>query len=347
MPFTTSLLLATTLLGSSATVDTRASEWSAVDDQSQNDRLREVMAGSTGTPGFFVRELGGPIHAGYNSTRVFEPASSIKVLAHLYAMRKVDKGTAELRDRIGIYPTPTTCAAAPTETLRTALQKMMQVSDNDRTRAVVDLVGRTNINNMATNLGFGKLKWKRAMECEVPDQNENIRNEMTLVDGAKLYEGVLRGQLIEKPALRRTFWELMAGHSLGATIDEELAAAGLSASAKASYKARVRGASKGGWWPGKGRGSELGWIRIPVCDGGKVESKTFLYGFFVDDGNADPGDGSGPVAKACNRARKELMREQFRASARTWSACASAPADADDASAPRPAEQAPPSFQPM
>jgi hypothetical protein len=349
MSITTPILLLTSLLGvpTAAPTNKPTAKPTAAPTPtlSQTARLEHVMKGSTGVNGFYVKEIDGPVHAASNQARTFEPASSIKVLAHLYAMRQVERGRATLDDDVTVYR-PEQCVSDRTENLREALRLMMQNSDNDRTRAVVDHFGRTKINNMVANFGLGRLEWTRAMTCEVPEQDLSIDNEMTLVQGGKLYRGVLDGTYLKSAALRRTFWELMAGQPFNATIDEELGKTMLSSTAKDAYKRRVSGASKGGWWPGKGRGSNLGWIRIPHCVDGSVEMKTFTWGYFVDDGDPDDIEGTGAVGQACNRIRKELMRDQFRASMKGWAACVKVTV-ADDPSAPRATKQSPWQFDAM
>jgi hypothetical protein len=74
--------------------------------------------------------------------------------------------------------------------------------------------------------------------------------------------------------------------------------------------------------------------------------KTFTWGYFVDDGDPDDIDGNGAVGQACNRIRKELMRDQFRASMKGWAACVNVTV-ADDPSAPRATKQSPWQFEAM
>lgn len=344
------LLLSSLTAPAAVPLASAAPAWGAADSvQTQNERLRAVMQPSSGVNGFFVREVRGSVLAGFNSTRVFEPASSIKVLAHLYAMRRVESGSLKLRDRIGVYTSNNNdvqCNGQPTESIAAALKLMMEQSDNDRTRAVVEYLGRANLNTMASNLGFGKVRWTRPMECEVADQDLSIENEMTLVDAGRLYASVVTGESLREEASRRQFWELMAGHTHGTTIDQELETAGLSATARTSYKARVRGGSKGGWWPNKGRTSHIGWVRLPWCVDGHVEQRDYVHGFFVDDGHKVESN-SGPVYGMLGIMQKEIMREQIRSSVRSWQSCANASPSYDAADAPRAGVQQTPDFTPM
>jgi hypothetical protein len=310
----------------------------------QTERLKELLSDSTGTHGFYVREFGGSVKAAYNQNKTFEPASSIKVLAHLYAVRKIELGHNRVADELPVY-NEGVCTVRKKEPLSRALKLMMQVSDNDRTRSVVDFFGRSKINRYIASLGLSDLEWKRAMPCEVETQDMNVRNEMTLVASGKLYEGAYNGKFIHEAGNRQTLWELMAGHIHHGTIAQELTSAGISADAQKAYKARVAGASKGGWWPDKGRASDLGWIRLPHCIDGHVQYKTFFYGFFIDNGQADNLAGDGPVGQASNEVRPELVREQIRTSVRGWEACASAPAFAPADDDPRPSKQSTPEFQ--
>lgn len=318
----TSLLLLGLLAASPSVPTPFASAPSYGATVTQTDRLREVMQGSTGVPGFYVKQVGGDVLAAYNHNRVFEPASSIKVIAHLYALRRYEQGSLDLAKQIPRYGdegSPGQCGNNSTDSMERALKLMMENSDNNRTRAVVDRLGRANINLMMAGLGFAKTRWVRPMPCEVQTQDDTIENAMTLAEGGRMYERVVNGTYFEQSATREKFWDLMAGHSLGTTLGEELQRFVPSSTARAAYMTHVRGASKGGWWPNKGRGSELGWIRLPWCVGGNVVTRDYVYGFFVDDGQPDDGDDA--VAQATWRARAEIMREQFVGSARSWEGC--------------------------
>ncbi len=300
----------------------------------QSRRLRGVMNNSSGINGFYVKEVGGPVRAALMSSYIFEPASTIKVLAHLYATQKVQAGGASLTDPIPVINTITStgCTYSGTEPLSTALELMMEQSDNDRTRTIVYHFGRANINNYVANVvGLQDTRWLRPMECdEVLVQDHSIDNHMRLDEIGKLYEGVANGTLLDG-IHRDVFRELMdngwageaswGGKSITAVIDEEAAVIGLSSSLRDRFKSFLRIAGKAGWYPNKnGSGlyyaSKAGWVQMPYCSGGQIRLRDYVLGLFIDratDVNAHQ--------QKYHTALPELLREQIRESLANWDTC--------------------------
>lgn len=300
----------------------------------QGRRLRGVMNNSSGINGFYVKEVGGPVRAALMSGYIFEPASTIKVLAHLYAMQEVRAGDASLMDPIPVVSTITSsgCIYNGTEPLSTALELMMEQSDNNRTATVVYHFGRANINNYVANVvQLQDTRWLRPMECdEVLVQDHSIDNHMRLDEIGKLYEGVANGTLLDG-IHRDVFRELMdngwageaswGGKSITAVIDEEAAAIGLSSSLRDRFKSFLRIAGKAGWYPNKnGSGlyyaSKAGWVQMPYCSGGQIRLRDYVLGLFIDratDVNAHQ--------QKYHTALPELLREQIRESLANWATC--------------------------
>lgn len=60
-------------------------------------------AGS-GTNGMYLKEVGGPVIAAHAENFQFAPASTIKVLLHLYLHDQVQRGNAAYTDQVNHYP---------------------------------------------------------------------------------------------------------------------------------------------------------------------------------------------------------------------------------------------------
>jgi X-X-X-Leu-X-X-Gly heptad repeat protein len=69
--------------------------------------------GINGVQGLYLKQVGGPVLANLEESFVYEPASSIKVLAHLYAMTQVQNGAATLADSVQQYTNGATSCPIP------------------------------------------------------------------------------------------------------------------------------------------------------------------------------------------------------------------------------------------
>ena len=108
---------------------------------------------SDGTFGYYLKRVDGAVMESYNPTFAFYPASTIKVLQHLHAMRAVDAGTVTLNGtNLNVCSGGTNCTdnantaalcggSMVVETLQTALTNMMRPSNNQSTNAIQELFG--------------------------------------------------------------------------------------------------------------------------------------------------------------------------------------------------------------
>jgi hypothetical protein len=186
-------------------------------------------AAGSATFGFYLKRVGGTVYNALQPDKKFEPASMLKALHHVHAMRAVRNGTASLGESITWYKSPGApndggvCAYADdgtkltslpqTSTLQTVLQGMMEQSDNRKTDAVYDRFGPGAINATADWLGMTKTQLNHRIGCTwaAPGQVA-APNELTLADDARLFEAVYR---VSNPVLgtgfyRDKFTELMA-----------------------------------------------------------------------------------------------------------------------------------------
>ena len=125
--------------------------WSVVLINNSNaitSRVGEMLRSQTdGTMGLLLKQVGGPVLANLMDGIVYEPASAIKVVTHLYTMRQVQAGNVSLSTLINKYTPPPPGSSCPGNTLNgsesidTADREMMWHSDNTRTRELNDFFG--------------------------------------------------------------------------------------------------------------------------------------------------------------------------------------------------------------
>jgi hypothetical protein len=292
--------------------------------------------GIDGVQGLYLKQVGGPVLANLEESFVYEPASSIKVLAHLYAMTQVQNGTANLTDSVQQYTNgPTSCPdpaqLGGTENLSTALQEMMWHSDNARTREITDKFGDSNINPFGVSIGMQNTSINHIIGCAGP-----IPDQLTLTDAGVLYEGVANGTLLS-PASRTTFAGLMAGkgefqvegydftHLWDTDLPAMIAQAAPSATAqqRQSYLNQMNLAYKAGSYEicdasctNVGEYYAIsGWVEIPFCSGGAPALQDYVFGLFLH-GGTDSSWVSGKntlTVQNFNAAKSELLREQIAA----------------------------------
>ena len=288
--------------------------------------------GIDGVQGLYLKQVGGPVLANLEESFVYEPASSIKVLAHLYAMTQVQNGTATLADPVARYANgPVSCPdpvqPGGTETLSAALKEMMWNSDNARTREVTDTFGNSNINPFALSIGMQNTQINHIIGCGGP-----VPDQMTLADGAALYEGVAAGALLTPPN-QATFYSMMAGkaqfqtqgydftHLWDTDIPAMIAQAAPRATAaqRRDYLNQMNLAYKAGGYVICGDScshvaeyySISGWAQIPFCNGGSPAAQDYVFGIFLH-GPTDSAWSADKTTVALQNflsAKGELLRE--------------------------------------
>lgn len=302
------------------------------------DHVNGLLGGTDGVKGLFLKQVGGPILASINEDYVFEPASTIKVILHLYAMQKVQNGTAHLTDPINHYlwnsagsscPDPVTING--TETLSTTLKEMMQHSDNGRTREISDTYGITNINTNAHNIGMTSTNVNHTIGCAGPAIAHP--DQLTLTDAGRLYEGVADSFLLSG-TYREIFYSLMAGKEefqqegydwtgLWSTdipnIINQVAPASWTASQKQAFQNQMRLNYKAGNYKFCTSGgcatyvdhiTIAGWAQVPFCTPGSATATPvkYVFGVFINNSTSDTTAGN-----AFNATKAELLREPIRA----------------------------------
>jgi hypothetical protein len=305
-----------------------------------SERIRKILrADTTGAIAFYLKQVDGPVLAALNEEQVFEPASTIKVLFLLHAMRQVEAGRASLDELLPVYSqvAENSCPGEATfarESLRVALELMMRQSDNARTKAISTIFDVANVNEMARELGLTNTRINHTLGCG--DAALSSHNSMTLLDAARLYEGVATGAFLDA-AHRSTFFGLMAGKPQDASFGDpadmwqpallvaqteappELPRAQLEkfyAGMDLAYKDGRYTLCQGGGFCVEYR-SVAGWLEIPFCKQGRLATRQYVFGLDIDDAT-----GSVPADTAFDDTKAELFREPLRLALATWSSCA-------------------------
>lgn len=317
--------------------------------QNENDLTAgvcELMHGTTnGTVGAYLKQIGGGEVVGFNQNTVFEPASTLKTLAHAHAMRQVRLGNVTLGTMLPVATSMS--GSCPTgsnvvqENLQQVLSLMMENSDNARTAAVVSYFGLAAINNTASALGMASTSWNHTIGCP---SGLTTPNELTLADLGRLHDQVAAGYL---GTWRDTFYSLMAEglqiHGLDTVIDQEAASlGGFSAATILSFKNQCWLVHKRGgfdWTTGSESWVERcsgGWIRIPWVIGGALGSREYTFGAFVNHGSS----AAAADAAIYDVAVAEMLRPTLRAALVSWSThLASATSFGAGCGAPNPLQQ--------
>ena len=297
--------------------------------------------GIGGTEGLYLEQVNGTspaVLANLEDNVVFEPASTIKVLANLYAMNRVQANTIHLTTPIKHYTNgPESCPDPPvingTEPLGMALREMMWHSDNARTREVTDKFTDAKINAYAQAIGMTDSGFHEIVGCV-----GTTADELTLDDAAVLYGGVANQDLLNAKN-RGIFYSNMAGRaqfesegydwtSVWSTdipnIINQVAPSGTTAQQKQDYYNAMNVAYKAGNYVICTNNSctnvvediaIAGWFQLPVCSASATTYAEYVWGIMFSN---EPYNGWTPqtVTQTDNNftiAKSELLREQIQA----------------------------------
>jgi hypothetical protein len=292
----------------------------------------------SGVQGLYLKQVGGSVLAALEDGTIYEPASSIKALANLYSMTKVENGSIHLTTPITHYSNgadscPTPPVVDGTETLGLAIREMMWHSDNTRTREITDHFTDSAINNYVHSIGMHNSGFYDIVGCGGP-----IPNQLTLDDADVLYEGVAQQHLLNA-ANRGIFYSNMAGRAQYESegydwtgvwdtdipnLINEVAPAGTTTAQKSAYMALMDTAYKAGNYVFCENSSctdidediaITGWFQLPFCSSSATTYHEYVWGIFFSN-VASTGWSSGVVTQTdsnFNTAKSELMREQIAA----------------------------------
>ncbi len=287
-------------------------------------RISEILrAGTDGHSGVYLKRANGAVLGYINGDRPHEPASTLKTLHHLQAMRAVQLGTTTLTTNYTTYTAgggnscPGGMSSPVVESLESVLGAMMGASDNNRTRTITDNFGGfAGLNSRAAALGMTSTAVNHHIGCGTPP------NATTLRDIAHLHEQVINGYL---GAQRDKFYELMrndyqtGGYAEGAlypVMVAEANAAGLSSTQLSVFEANYLMAFKKG---GYGTGAGFfrcwgGYVRMPIYTNGVgITFREYMVGSFV----AEATDETQAIDTA-KAAAAEVLREELRSALDTF-----------------------------
>ncbi|HEX5051847.1 MAG TPA: serine hydrolase [Planctomycetota bacterium] len=285
-----------------------------------------MRATTNGQVGCWLEQINGSNLASLNGTTQFEPASTMKTLLHVHAMRRVALGATSLGTNINVYtnysPTNASCpinSGAVSEPLQTVLQLMMENSDNARTQAIRAYFGQSNINATATAIGMTGTSLNHTLGCGA----EAIANpnRMTLRDLHTLHEAVANGYL---GSYRDTFYDLMlqslSGLAIDTLINSEGASLGLPSATITSFRNFTKMAHKGGNYSLNTGGpqfyhrAEFGWISLPFIVSDVITPREYSFGAFVNDASND----SNASSAIYTHAIPDLLRSTVHAALQSW-----------------------------
>ena len=286
--------------------------------------------GTDGVKGLYLKEVNGPVLANLEDGYVFEPASTIKAVLHIYAMHQVQNGLTQLTNNVNKYVPPVSGSCPGNtpnglESLSTALGEMMRHSDNTRTREISDTFGVNNIINYAHGFGMSNTNINHIIGCGGP-----IPNQTTLDDLGTLYEKVANGTLLT-PTNRSIFYSLMPGKAqyqlegydwtglwstdIPKIINQE-APLGMPGVLTQAFMSQMNLAYKAGNYKICGATcatyvdhiSIAGWAQIPFCSGSTTTFKQYVFGVFIYNSTSDA-----TSSATFNATKSELLREQIHA----------------------------------
>ncbi len=281
--------------------------------------------GSDGWTGAYLKEVDGPTLAYLQPDFVFEPASTIKAIHHLHAMRSVMAGQSSLGQPVTYsenYSGSCPVGGAPftTQSLQETLRRMMVNSDNAATEGITQLYGQGDIEQTAQLIAqMASTELNHTLGCAAGALSDP--NRLTLRDAGRLYEGVQTLDLLDQPR-RDTFYALMQNQDtpapwwftniLRGTIDQVAGDLGLPDQIADDYWEATLTAWKPGGYTLNGLAytSVAGVVSLPRCTSGPMTDRThYVFGIFVE-GAAD-GTSLARIQAACPVLFRDLIAAEM------------------------------------
>jgi hypothetical protein len=337
-------------------IDNTDAESPAVNAESRRVAAALAPGLKAGEYGVYLKAVGGASELlGFNENFRYEPASAIKVLYLLYAMRQVQLGLDSLGADFVYYPDPgnptnpgvcpdplwETPANAAHTTLQSALTAMMDVSDNRMTRGMALRYGVATVDAYGHSIGMANTHLTQdRIGCLFVN---GVRNQLTLADAGRLYEQVDNGTLLS-PANTATFYSIMLGGSvpptspLAAVVRAEAAKAGKAGVASQFISAMDYREKAGNEFQCVSSNcstnpmyldftSVSGRMTLPFKSGGVIVLHDYVFGRFGNDFvlGCLPGSGACPADVKAQSAigtlgsrGAETLRQQIAAALVTW-----------------------------
>lgn len=286
-------------------------------------RISEILRSNTdGHSGVYLKRSTGQVLGYINGDRPHEPASTLKTLHLLEAVRQVQLGSTTYSDLYRTYTTgggnscPSGSGAFVDESLSNVLSLMMNNSDNTRTRTVTDNFGGfAQLNNRASLLGMDSTQVNHHIGCGLP------ANVTTLRDIGHLHQRVIDGYLGSQ---RENFYSFMrqdyetggyAEGQLGVVLSNEASITGVTSTQLAAFKNNFRICFKKGGYGVNGLFYRCwgGYVSIPFVIGGQIVDREYVVGSFVADATVEA-----DAINAAKLAAAEVLRDELHAALLTW-----------------------------
>ncbi len=326
-------------------IATRYSVVATDNASAQTKRMRDYILGDdrgfesysnavSGTMGFMLKEVGGPVITTINPGFVWEPASTVKLLHAIYALWQCSiwfdalDANVEYRNLNNVSQILSGCTSCAFDwfcgpvniRLDETIRYLLEPSSNTALIALEKRYGVASINAFADGRGFGSIGVYR-QNCACAE----VLNTATCTDMCEMMEQAADGSIFATP-WREVLFTLMndldeQGYELYPTlsnvIDQEAASTSLTAPEIAAFRDAMRFANKGGSYDcGEFWRTEGGWARVPrkefILGTWLTTAREYVFAIFIDrTGN---GNGSNIVYSA----KEEILREQIREALATW-----------------------------
>jgi hypothetical protein len=275
---------------------------------------------------------------GLETTRQFEPASTLKVLYHYKSIVAEQAGTTTDKTSITYHydpahPTdPDICpddfSSTSTDQLADADTQMMQQSDNRMTRGILEKYGKSAMLAEAAHLGMTQTEIHHNIGCPT----SSTHNFTTLADLSKLYSAYQDGSDITVSKWRSAFRSRMlnesnypsARNTICTIVQQEAASLGKSAAVATAFCQGVTWIAKGGSYQyGNADTDPISWANgslttIPVKSGSTITRKAYFYGDYFDEVSFASKAAKTALATARTTAFQEALRPYIRAALATW-----------------------------
>ncbi|HEX5051228.1 MAG TPA: serine hydrolase [Planctomycetota bacterium] len=282
-----------------------------------------MRSATDGQVGLWLQRMNGGNLANLNGDTVFEPASTMKTLHHVHAMRRVYLGLS-LTTPLTVYSNYQSAGSScPIDTgpfseqLQVVLNYMMDASDNARTQAIRAYFGESNINSTAAALGMTSTGLHHRIGCGA--EAVANPNQITLRDLNTLHEQVVNGYL---GSYRQMFYDIMRNDfpEIDTVISQEGASLGLSAATVTSFRNLTHLAHKKGGYGLQNGGplwydrSEFGWISLPFITNDMLTPREYGFGVFVNNSSTD----TQAIAAVYQQGVPELLRSTIHSAMQSW-----------------------------
>ena len=271
--------------------------------------------------GFRLDEVGNGLVTGMNTGAAMYPASSVKVLPHLHAMRRVEQNPfITLNTPIDVYSGSDSCddnhagqtPMLDNEPLGDVLELMMENSSNPATNAIIDYFGMVNIQNTTDlfNDTNDPLELNHKLGCGGPSNDPP--NAMSCKAINRVYEQVALGNAFNFNSTRDTFYDLMVNSNWMLDVIEDERPNDMNDDVYDAFIDGVENARKAGSYSQSGQlwRTNAGMFALPVgCNG---EKREFVFSVLIDSADdIEDGFGTGNVMRAMSRDSIREAMEDF------------------------------------